>query len=377
MSGYELLLRLRAIPALAGARRPSCVRPTHRPRTCSARGRPGSSPTPDETDRHRQRDARSRRPGRAQRPRTTARPGHCAPALIERPPRPSSWTAPRPARPAAPCAAVQRHTRRRRCVGPAPLSGRVPRRPARRRDPALAVVADPARRRAAHPAGEIGGQVRRHLVARWLAARRLDRQAGAAARAISASAANGSRCGRRCATASSSIAGVLSELSWPAQAASSCCRCIHSTAPRRRPASPTLSPRGRSARAHFPSLRFVNGYHDDAGYIDALAKRVSDHWMKHGRGERLVMSFHGMPARTLKLRRPVSRRVPRDGPPAAERLLMKPGQWSVTFQSRFGAAKWLEPATEATLRALASEGVTESTPSVLVSPPTAWRRWRR
>ena len=37
---------------------------------------------------------------------------------------------------------------------------------------------------------------------------------------------------------------------------------------------------------------------------------------------------------------------------------MKPGQWSVTFQSRFGAAKWLEPATEATLRALASEGVT-------------------
>lgn len=107
-----------------------------------------------------------------------------------------------------------------------------------------------------------------------------------------------------------------------------------------------------------PELRFVNGYHDDAGYIDALAKRVSDHWMKHGRGERLVMSFHGMPARTRELGDPYHGACHETARLLAERLSMKPGQWSVTFQSRFGAAKWLEPATEATLRALASEGVT-------------------
>lgn len=106
-----------------------------------------------------------------------------------------------------------------------------------------------------------------------------------------------------------------------------------------------------------PELRFVNGYHDDAGYIDALARRVSDHWMKHGRGERLVMSFHGMPARTRELGDPYHDACHETARRLAERLSMKAGQWSVTFQSRFGRAKWLEPATEATLRALAADGV--------------------
>ncbi len=106
-----------------------------------------------------------------------------------------------------------------------------------------------------------------------------------------------------------------------------------------------------------PELRFVNGYHDDAGYIDALAKRVSDHWMKHGRGERLVMSFHGMPARTRELGDPYHDQCHETARLLAERLSMKPGQSIVTFQSRFGRAKWLEPATEPTLRALAADGV--------------------
>lgn len=106
-----------------------------------------------------------------------------------------------------------------------------------------------------------------------------------------------------------------------------------------------------------PELRFVNGYHADAGYIDALAASVSDHWMKHGRGERLVMSFHGMPARTRELGDPYHDACHATARLLAERLTLKPGQWSVAFQSRFGKAKWLEPATEPTLRALAAEGV--------------------
>lgn len=106
-----------------------------------------------------------------------------------------------------------------------------------------------------------------------------------------------------------------------------------------------------------PELRFVNDYHDDTGYIDALAARVSDHWTKHGRGERLVMSFHGMPARTLALGDPYHCACHKTARLLAERLKLKTGQWGVTFQSRFGKAKWLEPATEPTLRALAGEGV--------------------
>ena len=52
---------------------------------------------------------------------------------------------------------------------------------------------------------------------------------------------------------------------------------------------------------HLPEMRFVNRYHDDTGYIEALAQRVIAHWQTHGRGDRLVLSFHGMPARTLDL----------------------------------------------------------------------------
>ena len=106
-----------------------------------------------------------------------------------------------------------------------------------------------------------------------------------------------------------------------------------------------------------PELRFVNAYHDDPGYIDALARRVSDHWMVHGRGERLVMSFHGVPARSLTLGDPYHCACRKTARLLAERLTLKPGQWIVTYQSRFGKAKWLEPATEPTLRALAAEGV--------------------
>jgi ferrochelatase len=106
-----------------------------------------------------------------------------------------------------------------------------------------------------------------------------------------------------------------------------------------------------------PELRFVNSYHDDAGYIDALAKSVTDHWMVNGRGEQLVMSFHGVPARTLALGDPYHCACRKTARLLAERLTLKPGQWSVTFQSRFGKAKWLEPATEPTLRTLAAQGV--------------------
>ncbi len=106
-----------------------------------------------------------------------------------------------------------------------------------------------------------------------------------------------------------------------------------------------------------PELRFVNSYHDDAGYIDALAKRVTDHWMVNGRGDRLIMSFHGVPARALALGDPYHCACRKTARLLAERLTLKPAQWAVTFQSRFGKAKWLEPYTDASLRALAREGV--------------------
>ena len=107
---------------------------------------------------------------------------------------------------------------------------------------------------------------------------------------------------------------------------------------------------------HVPELRFINRYHDDAGYIGALAKTVREHWQREGRGEKLVMSFHGMPERTLHLGDPYHCECLKTGRLLAEALNLRDDEWLVTFQSRFGKAKWLEPYTEPSLVKLAKGG---------------------
>jgi len=103
-------------------------------------------------------------------------------------------------------------------------------------------------------------------------------------------------------------------------------------------------------------LRFVNHYHDHAQYIAALQARVQAHWAEHGRPEVLVMSFHGVPARTLALGDPYHCECFKTARLLAEALGLDKTQYKVTFQSRLGRAKWLEPYTEPTLIAMAQSG---------------------
>ena len=108
---------------------------------------------------------------------------------------------------------------------------------------------------------------------------------------------------------------------------------------------------------NLPEFRFVNHYHDDAGYIGALAKRVGDHWAAHGKPDKLVLSFHGVPKRTLSLGDPYHCECLKTARLLGERLGAASPQMLVTFQSRLGRAEWLQPYTEPTLVALAREGV--------------------
>ena len=106
-----------------------------------------------------------------------------------------------------------------------------------------------------------------------------------------------------------------------------------------------------------PELRFVADFHDDAAYIKALAFTVHRHWQTHGRGQRLVMSFHGIPHRSLLLGDPYHCQCHKTARLLAQELGLRPDEWQLTFQSRFGKAKWLQPYTEPTLQALAAQGV--------------------
>ncbi|MEN9314271.1 MAG: hypothetical protein RIS35_664 [Pseudomonadota bacterium] len=108
---------------------------------------------------------------------------------------------------------------------------------------------------------------------------------------------------------------------------------------------------------NLPELRMVRGFHDAPAYVDALAARIRASWAEAGPPDRLVMSFHGVPKRTLLMGDPYHCECLVTGRLLAERLGLPPDRAVVTFQSRFGRAEWLQPYTAPTLEQLGRSGV--------------------
>ena len=108
-----------------------------------------------------------------------------------------------------------------------------------------------------------------------------------------------------------------------------------------------------------PEFRFVKQYHNDAGYIDALAARIVEARAKDGAhaeaSSMLVMSFHGIPQRSVRLGDPYQAQCLATAQCLAERLGLRDGQWVASFQSRFGKAEWLKPYTVDVLRTLGAK----------------------
>jgi ferrochelatase len=103
-------------------------------------------------------------------------------------------------------------------------------------------------------------------------------------------------------------------------------------------------------------FRFIKHFHDHPGYIAALAASVREHWVARGRPDKLVMSFHGLPRRSLDLGDPYYCECQKTGRLLAEALGLTEEDYLITFQSRFGEAEWLQPYTQATLEKLGREG---------------------
>ncbi|HEU0310936.1 MAG TPA: ferrochelatase [Sphingomicrobium sp.] len=104
-----------------------------------------------------------------------------------------------------------------------------------------------------------------------------------------------------------------------------------------------------------PAIRSLPPYFDDPLYIGALETSIKRQLAALGfEPERLLLSFHGMPERTRELGDPYHDQCQETARLLAGRLDL---QVDVAFQSRFGKAKWLEPATDATLAAYPGRGV--------------------
>ncbi len=110
-----------------------------------------------------------------------------------------------------------------------------------------------------------------------------------------------------------------------------------------------------------PDLQFVADYHDHPSYIEALRASVVRHWEARGRGAHLLMSFHGIPDQYVRKGDPYLRQCQRTARLLADELLLSEGEWSMSFQSRFGPRDWLRPYTSVVLRGMPTRGVREVT----------------
>ena len=108
---------------------------------------------------------------------------------------------------------------------------------------------------------------------------------------------------------------------------------------------------------NIPELRLVKHFHDHPAYIAALAGSVRRHWAEHGRPDRLLLSFHGLPRYTLERGDPYHCECQKTARLLAEALALAPEQYQLCFQSRFGRAEWLQPYTAATLAQWGKQGM--------------------
>jgi len=111
------------------------------------------------------------------------------------------------------------------------------------------------------------------------------------------------------------------------------------------------------AQRHVPSMRFVSSYHDQPDFIDALAASVLDHRREAGNARHLLMSFHGIPERFVARGDPYRAQCERTAALLARKLGLAADAWSVSFQSRFGRAQWLQPYTSEVLAQMPKRGI--------------------
>jgi ferrochelatase len=112
-----------------------------------------------------------------------------------------------------------------------------------------------------------------------------------------------------------------------------------------------------AAAAWQPELIVVRDYHADERYIAALAGSVREHWAAHGRGEHLLMSFHGIPERYVARGDPYAGQCQETARRLASALQLRDGEWQPCYQSRVGNAAWLGPYTDVVIPLLARRGV--------------------
>lgn len=107
------------------------------------------------------------------------------------------------------------------------------------------------------------------------------------------------------------------------------------------------------------SIRTVSRFYSDSGYIDAMKQQIEAFWTHHGRGEKLMLSFHGIPQKNSDEGDPYAYECQKTAELLADVLSLEKDDYIVSFQSQFGKAKWIGPSTQDLFDELPKQGITK------------------
>ncbi|MGR9100589.1 MAG: ferrochelatase, partial [Gammaproteobacteria bacterium] len=108
---------------------------------------------------------------------------------------------------------------------------------------------------------------------------------------------------------------------------------------------------------YIPEVRFINDYYRCPEYIQAIAESIRTFRTRHGKGQMLLISFHGLPEKSIEIGDPYYDQCRRTASSVAGRLGLGENEWQMVFQSRFGAAEWLKPYCVDVLKQLPERGI--------------------
>lgn len=106
-----------------------------------------------------------------------------------------------------------------------------------------------------------------------------------------------------------------------------------------------------------PEIRTINHYYEHPLYAEAIAGSIRQYWSENGRGDKLLLSFHGIPQSYAKKGDPYRQHCEKSVDLIAQALEIAKDDVFLTFQSRFGPEEWLQPYTDETLISWAEEGI--------------------
>ena len=112
-------------------------------------------------------------------------------------------------------------------------------------------------------------------------------------------------------------------------------------------------------KLYLPKIDFMHDFHDNSVYINAISDSVRNSWKANGRGKLLMFSYHSLPQKLIDNGDIYLAQCITTTEMIAQNLGLNKEEYTLCFQSKFGRAKWVEPATDKVIKELVNNGVDE------------------